>query len=301
MIGWNTFSARVGIGFEEARTAELWTEWAAKYHRPIRFRTHRRWRETVRAVGHLDVSTRSAKSLLAVGWTAPWSAHGFVRGCSTVSAASPHSGAKVVLSVDLKDFFGQVTYTRVAPTLELNFDKDVLRWVEGCCFVGGSLPLGLRTSPLLSNIAFRRTDTRIEQLVRDRDIQYSRWVDDLSFSGDGVNDQFYSEVATVISEEGWTLNGSKTRFMRKSPYVLGLYVGSDTAFPHRPHLPRWMKRKLLVETFYYSKYGAPHFQRDGVWPVGKLYGLVSYAGVVDPTFAEKLAKRLSQGERAGSA
>lgn len=295
MIEWITFSTRLGLYPEKPRSAELWSEWASAYQVPIRFKTHRRWRESVRALGRLDVSLRVAKSLLAAGWTPAEPVHGFVRGRSTLTGASMHVGSEVVLSVDLKNFFGQVSYSRVAAMLETRFDQEIREWVEGCCFVDDSLPLGLRTSPLLSNLAFDLTDYRIQKLAIDRGVNYSRWVDDLSFSGDGVDDRFLDDLKTLLVEENWVLNDSKTRFMRRSPYVLGLYVGRDA---DRPHLPNWMKRRLLLETYYFSQFGSSHFERPNVWSFARLQGLIAYAGVVDPSLAERLSGRLRQGARA---
>ncbi|MGN6127901.1 MAG: reverse transcriptase family protein [Humibacter sp.] len=224
------------------------------------------------------------------------SVHGFVRGRSTVSGASPHAGAKVVLCVDLKDFYGQISFTRVSDALAERFDKDVLAWIEGVCFVDGKLPLGFRTSPYLSNLAFEGTDRSIAAIADARGLCYTRWVDDLSFSGGDLDDSFLAELRCVIESAGWTLNDRKTRFMRRSPYVLGLYVGHDV---DEPRLPRWMKRKILVESYYFAKYGASHFETPGVYPRPTFLGLCAYAFSVEPELAEKVHPRLISGLRQG--
>ncbi|WDG17469.1 reverse transcriptase family protein [Microbacterium sp. Clip185] len=293
MLDWDTFAARTGLLRDETRSAADWREWTLPQLRPVRFRTHRRWRESVRAIGKLDNATRIAKLLLGSDRRFADAVHGFMGGRSTVSAATPHLKAPVVLTVDLASFFQQVTFARVASSLRTQLDSDVLNWVEGCCFVDGSLPLGFRTSPRLSNIAFDSTDYDLEALSSSRGARYTRWVDDLSFSGSGVSDEFLADVRATLRRHNWQLNERKTRFMRKSPYVLGLYVGNNA---DRPHLPRWMKERLRVESHFYARFGRDHFRRDGVWPMGRLYGLVAYAWVVDPEFASKLESKLRQGE-----
>jgi hypothetical protein len=211
-----------------------------------------------------------------------------------VSGASPHAGAKVVLCVDLEDFYGQISFARVSDALAERFDDNVLAWIEGVCFIDGKLPLGLRTSPYLSNLAFEGTDHSIASIADARGITYTRWVDDLSFSGGNLDDSFLAELRCVIESAGWTLNERKTRFMRRSPYVLGLYVGHDV---DTPRLPRWMKRKILVESYYFARHGASHFETPGVYPRLTLLGVCAYAFSVEPELAEKVYPRLISGLR----
>jgi hypothetical protein len=296
MMEWSIFSARIGLFKEQARSPASWSTWAGTYRQPVSFRVHRRWKESVRAIGQLDLAHRQAKGLLASVREPHPSAHGFVRGRSTYSGALPHSGSKVVLSIDLKDFYGQIDYARVADAIRENFDSAASDCIEGVCFLNGRLPLGFRTSPVLSNIAFASTDVQIAEFSRRNNVTYTRWVDDLSFSGELVSDEFFEELKTLLDGQHWRLNDAKTRFMRRSPHVLGLYVGHDV---ERPHLPRWMKQKLLLETYYFSKYGNPHFERSDVFPRQRLFGLVSYAHSIDPKLADRLNARLGEGMRRG--
>ncbi len=153
-----------------------------------------------------------------------------------MGAAGRHVGAKSVLAIDLKDFFGQISYERVSSSLfESRFDSEVCAWIEGTCFVDGVLPFGFRTSPTISNQAFHTMDGIIEGLASRHGVVYTRWVDDLTFSGAGVGDELLSDITGALEENGWAVNERKTRFMRRSPYVLGLYVGPDV---DQPRLPR---------------------------------------------------------------
>lgn len=294
MIDWPIFSSRIGLFREPARSPQEWNEWAAVYRREIKFRSGRRWRVSTRAVGNLDSAFKIASTLLSAGWSPPRSVHGFIRGRSTLTGASPHAGSKLVLSVDLKDFYGQISFRRVATALGVRFDADVLAWVEGCCFMDDKLPLGFRTSPYLSNLAFEEADKQIEELARRRGITYTRWVDDLTFSGYGLADCFLDELREVLETEGWQLNDSKTRFMRRSPYVLGLYVGHDTT---SPRIPRWMKKRILKETYYFARFGDAHFATPGVYPRRVLFGLCAYVTHIEPNMSRVIGPRLQQGMR----
>lgn len=294
MIEWPEFAARLSVLQEQPRDHLEWAEWASRYRAEIVFPTRGGLKKTVRSIGRLDIALRATKQILHEVARPRSSVHGYVRGRSTVSAALPHVGSSLVLAVDLKGFFGQIGYERVRKNVEARFDTRVCSWIRGCCFVEGSLPLGYRTSPTLSNIAFEPTDAKIVALANQWGVAYTRWVDDLSFSGVGVGDDFLSSVRGVLELDAWTVNDRKTRFMRRSPYVLGLYVGRDV---DRPRLPRRVKERLLVESFYFARYGLGHFDRGGVLPPTSLFGYVSYAASVEPEFATKVAARIEVGLR----
>ncbi|OIJ32534.1 hypothetical protein BK819_12410 [Microbacterium sp. LCT-H2] len=207
-----------------------------------------------------------------------------------------HAGSKSALALDLEDFFGQVTFDRVADALRAQFDERVCDWIKGACFREGAIPLGYRTSPVLSNLAFRGMDDEIQDVADGYGVHYTRWVDDLTFSGPGVSDQLLADIRGVLSSGGWMVNDRKTRFMRRSPYVLGLYVGHDV---DRPRLPRRMRQRILIETYHFSRLGFEHFSREGVMSPGRLFGRVAYASVIEPELAKLLNDRVSAGHSLG--
>lgn len=296
MISWELFSVRTQLWGLEPRTVSEWSTWARSNERSVSFQTKGRWRQAHRALGRLDTAHKQARAILTTGWTPSAAVHGFIRGKSTKSAATVHAGSRSALALDLEDFYGQVTFDRVADILGAHFDERVCNWIEGACFREGSIPLGYRTSPVLSNLAFRKMDDEIQDVANLYDLRYTRWVDDLTFSGAGVSDQLLADVKSVLASGGWKVNDRKTRFMRRSPYVLGLYVGHDV---DRPRLPRRMKRRLLIETYHFSRLGFEHFSREGVMSPSRLFGRVAYASVIEPELAKQLNERLSAGHRVG--
>ncbi|WP_268815545.1 reverse transcriptase family protein [Microbacterium sp. SLBN-154] len=296
LISWEIFSVRIQLADLPPRSAPEWDAWARKNERVVSFRTKHRWRQARRATGRLDSAHKQARALLAAGWAPSAAVHGFVRTKSTKSAAMVHSGARAALTLDLADFFGQVTFNRVVDNLRMRFDDRSCDWIEGACFRDGAIPLGYRTSPALSNLAFSLTDDEIADVARRHGVAYTRWVDDLTFSGAGVSDQLLADVQRTLAGQGWAVNDRKTRFMRRSPYVLGLYVGHDV---DRPRLPRRMKQRLLVETYHFSRLGFEHFSHEGVMSPSRLFGRVAYASVIEPELAELLNERVDAGHRVG--
>lgn len=289
---WQWFALRVSLADLEPRDPAAWQDWAVSFCKVVNFRVKGRWRSSLRAQGRLDLAHRQARELLTHGWQPAASAHGFVKGRSTRSAAARHAGAQVVLVVDLSDFYGQITWNRVSDELRRDFSEDVCSFIRGVCFVDDALPLGFRTSPILSNRAFWATDVLLEALSQQAGVVYTRWVDDLVFSGGGVSDAFLKDVRRVLAIQAWQVNERKVRFMRRSPYVLGLYVGKDSS---SPRLPRRMKKRLLLESYHFSRRGFEHFSTPGVMSPDRLFGQMSYAGSIEPGLSGLLRERLEAG------
>jgi RNA-directed DNA polymerase len=81
------------------------------------------------------------------------------------------------------------------------------------------LPQGAPTSPALANVCAFRVDCRLSGLARSAGAEYTRYADDLAFSGKeefarGIR-RFSTHVAAVLLEEGFTVNHRKTRFQRQ--------------------------------------------------------------------------------------
>ncbi len=162
--------------------------------------------------------------------------HGFVKGRSVRTNAAPHVKKAAVLKLDLKDFFPSVTYGRVRGLLiALGYGYDVAATravlmteaerqpveVNGRVF---HVPVGPRvcvqgapTSPGLCNALVLRLDRRLGGLARKHGFAYTRYADDLTFSGDepAKAEKLISLAARIVKEEGLALNEEKTRILRR--------------------------------------------------------------------------------------
>ncbi|MBM0123431.1 reverse transcriptase family protein [Pimelobacter simplex] len=213
--------------------------------------------------------------------------HGFVAGRDIVTNASQHLGQDVVLRVDLADFFGSIDRDRLKSSLgSAGFAPSSAEMIANVALVNGALAQGFSTSPLLSNMSFQNTDKMISDLANQKSVTYTRYVDDLVFSGDmyAVTDDLSNAIETLLQEEGWKVNIRKTRFMRrgKSQYVTGLYVGDAD----RPHIPRGMKKRLRREVYFASRYGLTDARQHSPTPMDpkRLGGWVHFAAYADPVF-----------------
>ena len=100
------------------------------------------------------------------------------------------------------------------------------------------LPQGAPTSPALSNLCAFRLDLRLDALAKALNATYSRYADDLVFSGERTllsgAQRFHIQVAAIALEEGFRLNTRKTRFMgaAQRQKITGLVVN------RHPNIPR---------------------------------------------------------------
>jgi hypothetical protein len=186
-------------------------------------------------------------------------AHGFVRGRSCLSAAQTHGGEHVVVTVDLRDYFPTVPVRRVHGLFRcLGYPWPVARTLTGLCSTStpiavigvgpvdraardrhrfAHLPQGSPTSPALANLCTFRLDCRLEGLAARCEARYTRYADDLAFSGDagfaGTLGPFLRGVAAIARDEGFALNDRKTRIMRRNgrQSVTGLVVNQHLNVP----------------------------------------------------------------------
>src|SRR5581483_59068 len=92
------------------------------------------------------------------------------------------------------------------------------------------LPQGACTSPGLSNQVARRLDKRLAGLAGKFDLTYTRYADDLTFSGsaalEGRVGYLMARVRHIADAEGFVVNPLKSRVLRQSTaqLVTGLVV-----------------------------------------------------------------------------
>jgi hypothetical protein len=184
--------------------------------------------------------------------------HGFSLGRSIVSFASPHVGRQVVLRLDLENFFPTFPAARIQALFRtLGYPELVADLLGGLCsniapahvwaerpvsiaprewqaammlYARPHLPQGAPTSPALANLTAYRLDCRLSGLAKSAGGVYTRYADDLAFSGDqdfrrGVA-RFSTQAAAIALEEGFNVNHRKTRVLRRGgrQHLAGLLV-----------------------------------------------------------------------------
>jgi RNA-directed DNA polymerase len=178
--------------------------------------------------------------------------HGFVKGRSIQTFAAPHVGRRVVLRMDVENFFPAFSGARIQaffrtagypePVADLlggltanavprSAWRDVMKqpafglspqelWEVRAMYARPHLPQGAPTSPSLANLCAYRVDCRLSGLARSAGAIYTRYADDLAFSG-GENfnhsaERIAARAAAILIEEGFRVQYRKTRIMRQS-------------------------------------------------------------------------------------
>ena len=232
-------------------------------------------------------------------------AHAFRRGRSIRTGAEPHVGKRFLLKLDLKDFFPSVTFARVrglliaygysysvATTLGVLMTEAERQPVE----VDGNVfhvPVGERhcvqgapTSPGICNALLLRLDHRLAGLAGKRGLVYTRYADDLTFSGDidrNAANRVRSLASRIIEEEGFRVNTDKTRLMGQGnrQTVTGVVVNQVLG------LSRQERRRLraMAHQLRGDSSGEP---RPGLKAM--LRGKLAYLAMLNPSQATQLAE-----------
>ena len=197
--------------------------------------------------GRLKIMQRTILTQILENIPAHPAAHGFVKGRSIKTFAEPHAGKRVLLRMDLRDFFPTVGRAQIQSFFRTaGYPERVADLLGGICTnsaphsvwapvasnstpftVFGAhqlygkphLPQGAPTSPALANLCMYRADCRLSGLASAAGATYTRYADDMAFSGDerfekGV-DRFAAHAAAILRESGFAVHYRKTRVMRR--------------------------------------------------------------------------------------
>lgn len=178
-------------------------------------------------------------------------ATGFIRGKSIVDNAKPHVGRKVVVRIDLKDFFPSITHRQVRKVFEkFGYPYNVAALLANLCTVDGCLPQGAPTSPALSNLVSIKIDRRFTGLKWKLGFRYSRYADDLIFSSNNEDmPQLIPFIKQVIREEGFGVNEDKVKiaYRGQRQIVTGIVVNDKLNLP-RDHVRKLRSAALRMST-----------------------------------------------------
>ena len=245
--------------------------------------------------------------------------HGFVRGRSIQSFAAPHVGKSVVLRLDLTDFFPSINRARVQAVFRMAGYPEPVADILGCLCTNVAprriwnqpgllldsnqmsaarqlyepphLPQGAPTSPAISNICAYRVDCRLAGLARSAGVTYTRYADDLAFSGEEAfgssAERFAHHVAAILLEAGFRVHHRKTRLMRRGvrQSLAGLVVN------HHLNVPRCDVDRLKAILTNCVRHG-PESQNHEGHPAFRLHleGRVGFVETVNPAAGARLRR-----------
>jgi RNA-directed DNA polymerase len=141
----------------------------------------------------------------------------------------------MLVNLDVKDFFPSTTATRVKEALiEHGMNEGVARLISEICTYDNSLPQGAPTSTALANLAFLGIDKRFNKLCKRHRLTYSRYVDDISISGERELITLKGEFLKIVEQGGYRLAEHKIVFAgRNKPQIVNGILVNDKLRPTR--------------------------------------------------------------------
>lgn len=214
----------------------------------------------------------------------------------TYKAAQIHTAKKWILKMDIKDFYNSVPYydiekfIRKVCTKIKNADTN---YYLNLVTVDKKLPTGAPTSAHIANACFKKAEDEIRRLSNIYGVDFSRFMDDLTFSSNNKKllQIIEKRVKNVLFFYGYKVNSKKTKYIsqNKQQKVLGLIVNNKAV-----SISNEEKRKIRAALHNYVIAMAYSTQKDlkhHIWTekeISKLSGKIAYIKHVDYRFYIRL-------------
>lgn len=201
--------------------------------------------------------------------------YGFIPGRSGVKeAAQAHCPADWVYSLDVRDFFPSITAEQVREALvRIGYSDGTAVFLTRLMTLNGRLPQGSPASPVLSNWVFAPTDGTLDALSNALGVRYTRYADDLVFSGTGAPPpKIQTRVRSIVTAAGWTIATDKEH-LACAPARLkvhGLLVHG-----HRPRLTKGYRNRIRAFRHLLES------NKIGDSDISKIRGHLSYADFIE--------------------
>lgn len=180
-------------------------------------------------------------------------AFAYVKKKSIKQNALPHLNQECFLKLDIKDFYPSIKIGMITNVFKsFGYSSQVSFCLAAICSLSDSLPQGAPTSPVLSNIIFRSLDGRLDNLAEKLNLKYSRYADDIAFSGDNISPKLIDYVQEIIKSSRFEINSKKTILQKhKGKRILtGISISSDQL-----KVPTDYKRDLRQIIYFIEKFG----------------------------------------------
>lgn len=225
-------------------------------------------------------------------------AKGFRKKLSIYDNAVLHINQELVVTIDIQDFFPSVRYKdvyRIFYYMGYNYQVSHLL-TKMCTNQYNVLPQGAPTSPGISNIILLKLDKRLGRLADTYNCNYSRYADDITFSGKKSIINLIPTAITIIKDEGFRINEKKTRFLysNQRQIVTGLVVNDKVSIPKK------LIKELENAIYYCKKYGVLEHMRkincQKAFYKEHLYGIAYYVKMIDEKKGVRYLKGLDEIE-----
>ena len=190
-------------------------------------------------------------------------AQAYKLGSSIQRNAQPHVGKKKLLKLDIEGFFDHIHYSQVKDIVfyEEKFSEPIRILLTMLCYYKESLPQGAPTSPAITNIIMYDFDETVGDFCNKKKISYTRYCDDMTFSGDFDEQEIIALVKSELCKLGLFLKNRKTVVVpsTKRQTVTGIVVNEKL------NLTKAYKKNIRQEMYYIKKFGLDeHLNKRGL-------------------------------------
>lgn len=174
----------------------------------------------------------------------PLASHGYIQHVfgskvrkSILTNAQAHLGQKYLINIDFSDFFHKIKANSIYSIFKsdhFQMDSMCAHTLSKICTYKGRLPMGAPTSPVLSNLYCLSMDKELESWSESCNLVYTRYVDDMSFSGHIDDaDHCIGQIESLIEKYDLEINPSKTKIYGPDQVksVTGLTLNSSVDLP----------------------------------------------------------------------
>lgn len=221
-------------------------------------------------------------------------AKGFKKNCSILDNAKCHVGQELVINIDLKDFFPSIKYSQVFKIFAyIGYTNEVAHLLTRLCTNNHNvLPQGSPASPVISNIVSLKLDKRLSALATSFGCTYSRYADDITFSGNNYIKNIFPIVERIIIEEGFSINVNKIRlqYSYQRQEVTGLIVNKKVNVAHE------IENEIKNAIYFCKKYGVDDHLKTikctRSFYKEHLYGIAYFIKMIDADKGRKYLEEL---------
>ncbi|WP_287084110.1 retron St85 family RNA-directed DNA polymerase [Blautia sp. LMAG:89] len=200
--------------------------------------------------------------------------------------AERHKKNIFLLEMDITNFFGTITEQQVYTLFcNIGYNSKVAGILANLCTYNNYLPQGAVTSPYIANLVCYHMDARINGYCSRKDIVYTRYADDLTFSSDNrmLLNKIEKFIKYIVTDEGFTINDKKTRYLSNDvkKTVTGITINDDSI-----HVDKKFKRNLRAQI--YCSIKLKNYQNNS-----QILGKIAYVNSIEKGFRDKIIRYIT--------
>jgi RNA-directed DNA polymerase len=213
--------------------------------------------------------------------------------------AKKHVKKRIVISIDIKDFFHSIREDLVSTILqELRIEATPARTLTELCTYKYYVPQGAVTSPKISNMVIARTfGPELKRYCDEKGYVLTIYADDITISSKNEILRPYEVIQKVTDELNkyyFRVNKQKVKVMstKTRQWVCGVVVNEKTNL--------WKQKRLKLRALIHNIVTngiEPEARKNNLEPaafIQSVRGMVNWFNQVNPVQGGKLVKKLNE-------